>query len=155
MNRLLLSILFFALSFSLFSCGSFKYPACVTKNKQQIKIRWGNVHLKTNEKDAFELKATGMVLKVENDGNQKKDIKTEYCRISGEKYCQIMEMLKKEIYKTHTLNSAIELARFVEFYNPVTSTTVRGMWNPKYNTVGSEGFREIYDSLEAIVRIAE
>jgi hypothetical protein len=66
-------------------------------------------------------------------------------------YCHINHLTTKEAVKAQSLNSAIDIERFVEYRNPETKAVMRASWNPKYETKGNKGFVELYDYLSKVV----
>ena len=65
--------------------------------------------------------------------------------INSENYCKLLSMIRNEFIKTQTLNVQADTMRYIEFIHPSQSTKLRAAWNPKYEAVGSAGFREIWD----------
>ena len=137
------------------ACSSLSYPECVNEHSKQVMIRWGGLVLDKGSFQGYELDAMGRLYELSQEKSGAEEVKKMLGTIPGDKYCMIYTMLKKEILKTHTLNSVVNNARIIEYRDPEQGTRIGGMWNPKYDTKGSVGYREIWDSLQVVIPLAE
>lgn len=124
---------------------------CIKPGMEKLAITWGDVILKTGEIDGWRLNAKGEVLRFTREELNSDSIISKTSEIDKSKLCSLISMINSEILKTQALNAPGDISRYVEFYNPETGTNFRAIWNPKFQTVGSKGFRAIYDSLMSVV----
>ncbi len=145
----------FTAALALVSCGSSYYSSCIDDAMQQMQIGWGDHDINSGSIDGYILKTDGSLFKVERDSTGAATKTEKIGTIDEDKYCSIYRMTAREVMKTQTLNSAIDIERYVFMKNIPTGLNFRASWNPKYDTYGSKGFRQVFDSLQALVNMAE
>ena len=132
-------------SCSLFKGNPFKDHPCVNdKNKTQT-IEWGYYLSESKDFYGFKLNTLGEIYltsKDEIDGNF-------IHKISFDEYCELNTELYKEILKTQTLNVPQDTNAYIIIKNNKLNYFFRAAWDPKFETYGSEGFRNIWKSLNS------
>jgi hypothetical protein len=114
-------------------------------------ISWGELITETGEINGWSFDSKSMLYTYKK--NRTGDITREkITRIPKDKYCSLLSQIKQNILQTQALNAPGELSRFVEYSNSSSNVFIRALWNAKYETVGSKGFRHLYDSLVSITR---
>lgn len=165
MMRVILTILTFLF---FFACSSPKQETkskdkkliisnCVSELNKDAIIRWGWVYKDEQTEKAYRLDTygdiyreeeqkiiirKGSVEELENDNSQ--FIET----VSRETYCDIYIKTQKEFIKAQSLFVPADTMIFVQLINPAAGTNLRALWNPKFEAIGSKGFREVWAKLE-------
>ncbi|MBM2814282.1 MAG: hypothetical protein HW421_1044 [Ignavibacteria bacterium] len=124
-------------------------PACITQKNENLKIRWGMHNYKTNDIRGYMLNTNSELFMIYKDSLSTGYSDSLIGKFDPEEFCKILRVFEKNIMKIQTLNEPAEFSRFIEYDNPVENMFVRAVWNSKFKTVSSEGFRRLYDSLEA------
>ncbi len=137
---------------SLWACSSpQQYPPCIGEMTQQLTFSWGDHDIATGRIEGYKLDATGKVFSVERPSDTSAYIFTLVNTLPDSIYCNSYVLVTKEVMKTQTLNSAIDIERYVEYSNPGTNAVMRASWNPKYETKGNKGFMVLFDYLNSLV----
>lgn len=128
-----------------------QYPPCIGEKTQQLVFSWGNHDMATGKIDGYKLDAMGRLYSVERANDTSTYINTLINTLPDTVYCRANMMVTKEVMKIQTLNSAIDIERYVEYSNPETNAVMRASWNPKYETKGNKGFMLLFDYLNSLV----
>ena len=144
----------FAVSCSLFQKEQTKVP-CLPEHSEQFTIRWGECVIKDNSFVGYEINAYGLLsLYTKND--KYKDGKTEkITTIDADGFCRTLKIANETIVKTQALYSPGETSKFIEYTNPNNDVFILAVWNPQFQTQGSASYRNLYDSLMALVPSAK
>ena len=146
------SIYFILCTFLFSSCSLFKkdfyadHP-CINEKSKNIEIKWGFYITETKELYGFKLDTKGQVFLIDNNLADESLLLT----LNKEEYCDIFISINKEIIKTQTLNVPADTNAFITFNNPDMNYDFRAIWDPNYETIGSEGFREIFKKLNKVL----
>ena len=124
---------------------------CIKPGMNDLTIRWGDVILNTGEIDGWKMDSHGDVFRFTREELSADTVITKITSIDKARLCGFISQINSEMLKIQALNAPGDISRYVEFFNPETGINFRALWNPKFQTVGSKSFREIYDSLMAIV----
>lgn len=130
---------------------------CVSEINKNAEIRWGWVYDASKTEKAYKLDTHGDIERVPEqkivvrkgsietlEDKNAKFIET----VSRETYCDIYVSLQKEFIKTQSLFVPADTMVFIQLINPDAGTNLRALWNPKYEAIGSKGFREVWAKLE-------
>lgn len=143
-------IMFLMLGFVLMSCNSFK-PTCINDSNKRLTFSFGDFDMKSEQMlNAYQIKSDGKVYKLLN---WQGDCASSVFQLSENDYCTLKKKLEDEIMKTQTLNVQADTVRFVQYLMEGTSNRNRAMWNPRYEAIGSKGYREILDYIHSITGI--
>lgn len=137
--------------FLLTSCSTkISRPECINDDLDDLLIRWGKIILEDRYIEGFEIdsKANLYEIKVKN---QDYILKNKKGKIDFTIYCDMLAKIRKEFIEVQALHSPGDTSHFVEYIHNSLNTNLRALWNPKFQTVLSKGFREIYDSLSVQV----
>ncbi|MDQ1266358.1 MAG: hypothetical protein QG635_1510 [Bacteroidota bacterium] len=139
------------LSFILISCGSqnLQKPKCINPQNSSLIIRWGEIY-PDGATQAWQLDAFARLSDISKKSNSDNKNDREIAVISEQELCSLIVIIKNAVIKTQALYAPGDTSRFVEYSIPALNSNFRGLWNKKYENVGSEEFRHVYDSLEAI-----
>ncbi len=133
-------------------CKTVQTPSCISDKQKGLIIKWGDYdnekrefvgHIMKTDTEIFSVKSAGLL------GNYDKEASVS---VAGDDYCKILNNIRKEFLSTQTLNSPGDISRIIEFNNPATNVVLRAVWNPKFETFGSKGFRKIYSQLQDILQ---
>jgi hypothetical protein len=149
MNLTFSAICIFGLMF--LSCSH--TPDCITVKEREIKIRWGEVFINQKVFDGYELDANAILYRNSGFINSKSDDLKPIGNADPELYCTLLLRIRDEFLKVQALNAPGDTSRYVEYIDPANNTSVRALWNPRFKTYLSEGFRGIYDSLQIFTKI--
>lgn len=133
------------------SCGTVNLAPCVNKKFAELKIRWGEEDKKMGIIKGYEVDAYAKVYSIYKDGNSTGFHMKELIQMDASDYCQLMKKIQNEFIAVQALTAPGEVSRFVEMKNPAMMFEGRAVWNAKFETYLSKGFRAIYDSLQATV----
>lgn len=123
--------------------------SCLGERTRQTTIRWGNYDVKSGKMRAYQLNGSLELATVERESfNEQLEI-NNFGEVDGKIFCKWLDETINIFEEIQTLNAPGDEARFVEY--STTKTTVRAVWNPKYQTYGSKEFRVFYDSLTALI----
>jgi len=126
------------------SCKTIEIPNCVTETNKDLQIRYGNYNTKDNVLiDGYTISSEAIIYRIFSLYDKK--LNSQIGTISTDDYCKLINMINKEFIKTQTLNVQADTVRFVELIHPSQDTKLRAAWNPRYEAIGSKGFREIWD----------
>ena len=135
----------------LISCS--RTPECITTKEEDIKIRWGEAFINQKVFDGYEIDAKARLYRNSGTFNSKDNNLTLLGNADPELYCNLLLRIRDEFLKVQALNAPGDTSRYVEYIDPTNNISVRALWNPKFKTVLSEGFRGIYDSLQIFTKI--
>ncbi len=121
-------------------------PDCISDNLTDLIIRWGYIILEDKYIEGYELDSFANLYAIKME-NLNYIYKKKIGSYEHTKYCGYLLQIRNEFIKIQTLHSPGDTSRFVEYINQINNTNLRALWNPKFQTVLSKGFREIYDSL--------
>lgn len=141
-----ISILCFGASCSTSDAGK---VSCLSERARQTTIRWGDYDVKSGKMRAYQFSGSLKMSTVERESFGEQPEINDFDKIEGEVFCKWLEKTVSIFEKIQTLNAPGDEARYVEY--STAKTTVRAVWNPKYQTYGSKEFRAFYDSLTALV----
>lgn len=152
-------IAFIILASILFGCGGGstvtvkekKLADCFTENTKDIRITWGQRDSEAHRSNGFYLLTDGTVKFFAYDSITKKSLEREIAILNSETVCHLHDRLKLAIIKTQALYSPGPISRYITYTNPHTQTTKTGLWNAEFTNIGSQYFREVYDTLNTIV----
>lgn len=130
-------------SCSLFEKDIYEDHPCVKEANKELTIEWGYYLRKSNDFYAFRLNTLGEISKVSKTKSE------NLMKIDYDKFCSLYSDINKEILKTQTLNVPRDTNVYVLIKNETLNYQFRALWDPKYETVGSEGFRAIWKSLNS------
>jgi hypothetical protein len=138
--------------FLIFGCSS--TPPCIKKGMVGTTIDWGFINSNENSKEnsikGNLLDHNGMVRKyiMENDSIRfiGDPIKTD-----NEKFCKTFTLVRQHLINTQALFEPSDEQKFLRYKNPNFNVDIRVVWNPKYETAGSEKARAAYDSLNVLI----
>lgn len=137
------AIFLISTSCSLFKPDPYKDHPCVNdKNKSQT-VEWGYYLSESKEFFGFKLNTLGEIYLSSNVNSEEQIIH----KISFEEFCKINSELNKEIIKTQTLNVPRDTNAYIIIRNNEINYFFRAAWDPKFETYGSAGFREIWKEL--------
>jgi hypothetical protein len=136
---------------SLISCRT--TPDCISEKDRDLKIRWGEVFITQKVFDGYELDAEAKLYRNSGFTNIKGDDLKLLGNVDKELYCTLLLRIRDEFLKVQALNAPGDTSRYVEYIDPANNISVRALWNPRFKTYLSEGFRGIYDSLQIFTRI--
>jgi hypothetical protein len=148
-NNIFVILLFFGILF-LSGCKT-GLPKCYDDRNKNLVIRWGEYYNKADLFKGYQIDSKGLVSNIEKSGKDKNYKMTDIGLADGNRYCYAMGMLRYLFLKIQTLNEPGDTVRFIEYYNPDRNSNTKAIWNPVYKTAGSEGYRDAYDSLQALV----
>jgi hypothetical protein len=150
MKKIVLLLILIISALSLYSCKTTEATCIKPQTKDQI-IRWGEYNAKSGLVTGYQINTDFMIYRIKMEPPNKDYTLQEIGKIQPLTYCDMVEMIKDEVLKTQALNAPGEQNKFIEYTNPGTKVSSRNVWNVKFNTLGSKGFREIYDSLQTLV----
>lgn len=140
---IILIIVLLVSSCSLFKKDFYDNHPCINQQSKNVLIEWG-YYLSTNKKlYGFRLDTKGKLYLIDKDNYDGKLLLT----LSLDEYCELYSGINQEILKTQTLNVPRDTNTFIMLKNPDIKYTFRALWDPNYETVGSEGFRELFKKL--------
>ncbi len=128
-----------------------KLADCFSENTKDIRITWGQRDAEEHRSNGFYLLTDGTVKFFAYDSVTNKSLEREIAVLNSETVCHIHERLKLAIIKTQALYSPGPISRYITYTNPHTQTTKTGLWNAEFSNIGSQYFREVYDTLNIIV----
>ena len=131
------------------SCKTTEVNCIKPYNQNQI-VRWGEYNAKLGNVIGYQISTDMMISRIKKDKADTAYSIQEIGKVDPLKYCDIVEMIKYEVLRSQAVNAPGELNRFIEYQNPAKNVSVRAMWNSLFNTVGTKGFREIYDSMMVV-----
>ncbi len=133
-------------------CKTAQTPSCLTDKQKGLIIRWGDYDNEKKEFNGYLLNTDAEYFSVKGGGLIGKHDEELLGTIDSDNYCKLFHAIRKEFLATQTLNSPGDISRIIEFNNPTTNVILRAVWNPKFQTFGSKGFRKIYDQLQDILK---
>ncbi len=129
------------------SCSSkISRPECINEDLEDLLIRWGKLILENRYLEGYEIDSKANLYEVKLQ-NQNYLLKVKKGKIDFATYCGLVSNIRNEFLNVQALHSPGDTSHFVEYINNSLNTYLRALWNPKFQTVLSKGFREIYDSL--------
>ena len=134
------------------SCKTTEVNCIKPGNKDQI-IRWGEQSAKSGSIIGYQINTNMVISRIKKEQADTVYITHEIGQIDPLKYCDLVDMIKHEVLKSQAVNAPGEKNKFIEYANPAKNVTVFARWNVLFNTVGTKGFREIYDSLMNVVSL--
>jgi len=136
-------ILIFTYSCSLFKKDFYDEHPCINQQSKNVEIEWG-YYLSTNKNlFGFRLNTKCELYLIDKEDYNGSLLMT----LSLDEYCELYSNLNKEILKTQTLNVPRDTNAFIMVKNPDKQYIFRALWDPNFETVGSEGFREVFKQL--------
>lgn len=149
------------LSIVIFGCGGGstitvkekKLAECFNENSKDIRITWGQRDSEEHRSNGFYLLTDGTVKFFAYDSITKKSLEREITVLNSETVCHIHERLKLAIIKTQALYSPGPISRYITYSNPHSQISKTGLWNAEFTNIGSQYFREVYDTLNTIVSL--
>ena len=127
-------------------------PGCMNDGNRELKMKWGTLNSRTGKISGYRLNNSAKLYKMNIfNGNEIND--TLMISIDKEKYCRLLGMLRDTILNVQALSEPGDSLHFIEYSDQPRNVKMRAVWNPVYKTIGSKGFREIYDSLQALVPV--
>jgi hypothetical protein len=147
----LLALVVFIIGLSFISCS--RTPYCISEKDKDVKIRWGEVFISQKVFDGYQLDTKAMLYRNSGYTNSKTDDLILLGEVDPELYCTLLLRIRDEFLKVQALNAPGDTSRYVEYVDPANNISVRALWNPKFKTYLSEGFRGIYDSLQIFTNI--
>lgn len=121
-------------------------PDCIEGPNKGVLIRFGNFDNKFNNLlDGYMINDRAEIQDMDSVNQQSG---TLIRRMDAEKYCGLLKRIHEEFIKVQTLNVGAERFRYIELYYPSGNTRLRAVWDPRFETFLSKGFREIYSDLE-------
>ncbi len=146
-------VLFATISFSCTTKSpttKLKKVECLTKDYKDFVLEWGYINNKNNTTTGYSLNDNGYILMFIQNGNQKKY--DTICQIEAEQVCNMLKLYIDEVLKISVVNEPGDELTFIKLYKPANDFRSNAIWN-KFNTKASEGYRKIFDSLMASVKI--
>jgi hypothetical protein len=129
-------------------------PECINKGMIGSKINWGktiwddseNVIMKGYSLDHFANLREFEVLKDSaNTIKYKEPVEVEL-----ELFCRTFNFVRKRVMDTQALYEPGKVQNFIHYINPNFNVDIRVVWNPEFNTAGSEKARAAFDSLNVL-----
>jgi len=144
----ILSVLFVA------GCGTVSETTrttCLNEKTRDITLRWGGHNYKTNALSGWQIDGQLNLYTFLKD-SLNPDYKTELIgAVDTNKFCELLKTTKKHFVEIQALHAPGDSSHFVEFIHPSTNTNLRAVWNMRFKTHGSIEFRELFDSLNAML----
>lgn len=139
----LLFFIFLLTSCSLFKKDFYDEHPCISEKTKNIVIEWGYYITETNSIYGFKLDTKGQVYIFEKSDLEGKLLLT----LPLNEFCDIYSSVNREILKTQTLSVPSDTNAFIMMKNPDLNYQFRAIWDPRFETVGSQGFRDIFKKL--------
>ncbi|MFA6570092.1 MAG: hypothetical protein WCT77_02535 [Bacteroidota bacterium] len=143
-------LLIFFSSLIISSCEHAK-PRCYDNTTKSLIIRWGEYYKKPDLFKGYQIDALGKLSAIHKTGKDKNYTTEEIGFTNADRYCYARGMLQFLFIRSQTINEPGDTVRFIEYFNPERNSNPRAVWNSRYKTFGSEGHRDAYDSLQALV----
>lgn len=145
------AIFLFAILFIGASCSSSVKPPCVSENNSEMKLRWGTHIISTGVINGYELDSKpGLYQMNLNNG----DTAMKYINlgnVDSDLYCRYIVFILKKLTGNFPVYQPADTMNYIEFANPKADIFYRAAWNPKYITPANKDYRNLFDSLEALV----
>ncbi len=122
---------------------------CVNERTRSAVIRWGDYDTKGGRLRAYQFNGALELSKVKRETMSEQPDVEKYATIEGQQFCKWFRKSLDVFEQIQSLNAPGEISRYVEYSTP--KTTIRAVWNPKFQTFGSKEFRMLYDSLMTLV----
>lgn len=150
--RALIIPMLFSIIFIAVGCKSSQNTTrtCYSKYMTDLIIRWGTHYDETSHSVGYQLNTDGSIYAIEKDSLMKDFKKNFISRIDSNRYCAMMQLVRDTILKYQALFEPGDTLRFIEFTNHYTKAYSRAVWNPRFKTAGSSGFRAVFDSLSTL-----
>lgn len=152
MNKIIRYLIFYGLILTFASCTSNK-PECINDNNNELTLRWGYFLSKTGNIAGYQLNNDATLHKFGKTDPAKNNTDSVLFSIDEDRYCKFLLMTRDTILKIQALNEPGDSLHFIEYADPPRNVRMRAVWNPINKTYGSSGFRQIFDSLQALVPV--
>ncbi len=128
-------------------------PPCSGEKMKNFVLTWGDESRTEGMTTAYRLDYLGRLsFHVKEKGRKEKS--EEIRVVEADSYCNIVTKTRNTLLAVQVLNEPGDKTRFVQYSDPGRNIDMRVVWNPEFKTSGSEKFRALYDSLQAIVEAA-
>lgn len=142
-----LFLIFVLISCNIFKKDIYKDHPCITKNNKDFTIEWGYYLSENRDFYAFRMNTLGEISKVS------KDTIEQLLKIDYYEFCDLYSEINKEILNTQSLNVPCDTNVYVLVKNETLNYQFRALWDPKFETVGSAGFRDVWKKLNTYLPI--
>lgn len=123
--------------------------ACLNERTRPAVVRWGDYDTKSGQLRAYQFAGSLELATVRRETYQEQPEVAVFQPLDGRVFCTWLRKTLDVFEQIQTLNAPGEMSRYVEYSTP--KTTIRAVWNPKFQTYGSKEFRALYDSLMTLV----
>ena len=125
---------------------------CITPDYKGFTLSWGYNYEKSPQIMGYQLDENGTLLFYRQDKSSYESPKIfdTLCQIDGEKLCDLLYQLNQNIFKIPVINEPGKELSFIILKKPAVRMLTTAIWN-EHKTYGSTGYRELFDSLLAIV----
>ncbi|MBI5324157.1 MAG: hypothetical protein HZB41_02570 [Ignavibacteriae bacterium] len=148
-----LNYLFFIVSFFILIGCTSNHPECINDGNKELKIRWGTFNSKTGRINGYQLNNNAGLSRLIKSNEKDNAFDSLLFNIDENQYCNYLGMIRDTILKIQALSEPGDSLHFIEYTDAPRNVRMRALWNPVNKTFGSKGFRAIYDSLQAIVKV--
>lgn len=122
---------------------------CINERTKPVVIRWGDYDTEGGRLRAYQFNGSLELAKVKRETVSEQPDIEKYGTMEGVQFCTWLRKSLDVFEQIQSLNAPGETSRYVEYSTP--KTTIRAVWNPKFQTFGSKEFRALYDSLMTLV----
>ncbi|MCK5740933.1 MAG: hypothetical protein KAH48_01845 [Chlorobi bacterium] len=120
----------------------------ITPRMAEIKVSWGEYYKKRNEISGY-IVSDALIIKEEKRGGRK--MFDTLGDVDTERYVPLLREIKDSILAIQALHDAGDTLRYLAYKDKKAGANLRFFWNPKYKAYATDAFRNIYDSLNALV----
>ncbi len=124
-------------------------PPCVDEMSDQVYIYWGTTD-SSGTTSGYLMRSNGFLYSISAEGITKIYQTEKIGPVEGETYCKLRRGVELQFLEDQTLFSPGKSYNFVDYRNQKTGVSNKAVWNPEHKTLGSIGFRELFDELNSV-----
>lgn len=137
---------FFVIAIAILLTGCGSVYKCVPEADSQAMITWGVITAEGDNFDGYVMMANGEIFK--ENWHPDKIIESTGLSVDEELYCNFRNDLLALYKKTQATNQPADTTHYMEYLVPERNLRLRSRWNPKFDNVGNQEWKKMWDRLE-------